>query len=153
MVLQSELYSQYKSHTTYKGLIGIAPNGAVTFVSSLYGGSISDKEITRVSGIVPLLDEHDSVMADRGFEIVDLLTPKKCTLNIPPFLQNREQFSAEEVEETQSIAQVRIHVERAIRRVKENHIFEKVLPLSFAGTINQIWVISCLLTNFRGQLF
>ena len=85
MVLQSELYSQYKSHTTYKGFIGIAPNDAVTFVSSLYGGSISDKEITRVNGIIPLLDEHDSVMADKGFEIVDLQTPKKCTLNIPPF--------------------------------------------------------------------
>ena len=67
MVLQSELYSQHKSHITYKGLIGIAPNGAVTFVSSLYGGSISDKKITRVSGIIPLLDQHDSVMADKGF--------------------------------------------------------------------------------------
>ena len=55
MVLQSEFYSQYKSRTTNKGLTGIVPNGAVTFVSSLYGSSISDKEITRVSGIIPLL--------------------------------------------------------------------------------------------------
>ena len=92
-------------------------------------------------------------MADKGFEIVDLLTPKKCTLNIPPFLQNRKQFSPEEVEETQSIAQVRIHPERAIRRVKENHIFDNVLPHSFAGTINQIWVVSCLLTNLEDKYF
>ena len=82
----------------------------MTFVSSLYGGPISDKEMTCVSGIIPLLDEHDSVMADKGFEIVNLLTPKKCTLNIPPILQNGEQFSAEEAEETQSIAQVRINM-------------------------------------------
>ena len=29
----------------YKGLIGILPNGVVTFISSLYLGSISDKEL------------------------------------------------------------------------------------------------------------
>ena len=47
LLLQSQLYLSYKSNTTLKGLIRIAPHGAITFVSSLYTGSISDKEITR----------------------------------------------------------------------------------------------------------
>ncbi|XP_026162562.1 uncharacterized protein LOC113130266 [Mastacembelus armatus] len=34
-LLQSEMFSTYKSHCTMKGLIGIAPHGPVTFVSSL----------------------------------------------------------------------------------------------------------------------
>ena len=34
-VLNSEFYSSYKSHTTYKGFVGISPNRSVTFVSSL----------------------------------------------------------------------------------------------------------------------
>ena len=42
---QSSLYSSYKHHVTYKGLVGISPSGAITFVSQLYPGSISDKEI------------------------------------------------------------------------------------------------------------
>ena len=85
-VLNSEFYSTYKSHTTLKCLVGIAPHGSVTFVSSLYQGSISDKEITRRSGILSLLEEGDEVMADKGFLIQDLLEPKKATLTIPPFL-------------------------------------------------------------------
>lgn len=72
-VLKSEFYSTYMSHTTLKGLVGIAPHGSVTFVSSLYQGSILDKEITRRSGILSLLEEGDEVMADKGFLIQDLL--------------------------------------------------------------------------------
>ena len=49
--------------------VGIAPHGAVTFISSLYQGSISDKEITRRSGILSLMQEGDEVMADKGFLI------------------------------------------------------------------------------------
>lgn len=154
-VLNSELYSAYKSHTTFKCLIGIAPHGAVTFVSSLYQGSISDKEITRRSGILSLIEEGDEVMADKGFLIKDLLETKKATLTIPPFLSKTRslQFTAKEVTETQQIARLRIHVERAIRRIKEYQIFDKVLPLSLAGSVNQIWTICCLLTNLRGPLY
>lgn len=43
--LNGELFSSYKHHTTLKGLVGISPGGAITFVSQLYSGSIFDKEI------------------------------------------------------------------------------------------------------------
>ena len=154
-VLNSEFYSAYKSHTTLKCLVGIAPHGAVTFVSSLYQGSISDKEITRRSGILSLIKEGNEVMADKGFLIQDLLQPLRATLTIPPFLSKTKslQFTSKEVTETQQIARLRIHVERAIRRIKEYQIFENVLPLSLAGSVNQIWTICCLLTNFRGPLY
>ena len=49
---QSHMYSHYKSHVTYKGFIGIALSGAITFVSQLYEGSISDKEIFKKSGLL-----------------------------------------------------------------------------------------------------
>ena len=67
--LQQLTFSSYKNHNTYKGLIGISPSGAVTFVFDLYHGSIFDKELTRRSGILDLLKEGDSIMADRGFDI------------------------------------------------------------------------------------
>ena len=47
LTLHSEFYSNYKSATTLKGLIGITPAGAVSFVSALYTGSISDKTGSR----------------------------------------------------------------------------------------------------------
>ena len=91
-------------------------------------------------------------MADKGFTIQDLLTTKGATLTIPPFLTDkRNQVEKGEVEQTQNTARVRIHVERAIRRVKEYHIFDSIVPLSLAGTINQIWTVCALLANFRGH--
>ena len=152
LLLQSQLYSSYKSNTTLKGLVGIAPHGAITFVSSLYTGAISDKEITRCSGILELLEPNDSVMADKGFDIEDMLRVKGVGLNLPPYLQNRGQFSARQVHETKTIAKLRIHVERAIRRIKEFHIFDSDIPLSTLGSINQIYTVACLLTNFQGPL-
>lgn len=76
LLLQSEMFSQYKSHTTLKGMIDVSPHGAVTFVSSLYSGSISNRELFRQSGIFPLLDKDMAVMVDKGFRIDDLVPCK-----------------------------------------------------------------------------
>ncbi len=43
----------------------------MAFVSDLYGGSISDREIVEKSHFIDLLDHDDLIMADRGFEIQD----------------------------------------------------------------------------------
>ena len=54
MVLNSEMYSSYKSHTTYKGNIVIAPSGEIIHVSALFEGSISDKELVSHKNLVVL---------------------------------------------------------------------------------------------------
>ena len=154
LATQSNMYSQYKSHVTYKGLIGIAPSGSITFVSQLYEGSISDKEIVDRSGLLNknFWEEGDSLMADRGFTIKELLDPLKVELNIPAFLEGRTQFTTEEVKESQTIASVRIHVERAIQRVKKFRQIRNEIPLALHGSINQIWTVACLLCNFMSPL-
>ena len=43
--------------------------------------------ITKKSGLLDLLEKGDSVMADRGFNIQDDLTPLGVKVNIPPFLK------------------------------------------------------------------
>lgn len=52
---QSDTWSSYKHHSTAKGLIGIAPNGFVSFASDLVPGRMSDLELTNQSKIVDLL--------------------------------------------------------------------------------------------------
>ena len=104
-------------------LIGISPSGIITFVSKLYAGSISDKELTRCSGIMDLLQPGDSVMANRGFDIQDDLALRGVRLNISPFLKGKSQLSESELVETR-IASVRIHVEQAMERIKNFHIFD-----------------------------
>lgn len=146
LVLQSEVYSHYKSHCTFKAMIGMAPHGPLTFVSALYGGSISDRELFRLSGIIPLLSPEMAVMVDKGFR-VDNLVPGK--LHRPAFRSNKEQMAAHDVLETQSIARLRVHVERLIRRVKENKLFDTVIPLSISGSISQLFTVACILCNYQ----
>ena len=154
--LQSQHYSAYKSHTTKKGLVAIAPNGTFIFVSELFSGAISDRQIVLDSGILDLLDdvpEGKSVIADRGFDIQNLLVNKHLLLNIPAFKGSKPHLKKEDVVSTQKIARVRIHVERAIGQVKHRfHIFDSVIPLSLAGSINQIWTVYCLLCDYSGPL-
>lgn len=147
-VIQSEMYSSYKSHCTMKALIGIAPHGPITFISSLYEGSISDKEVFRKSGLSDLLTEDVAIMVDKGFLINDLV---KCKVYCPPFLKKSSQMSAPSVLKTQKIASLRVHVERVIRRVKENKLFESVVPLSIVGSINEIFAVACLLSNYQNK--
>ena len=52
---QGNLYSSYKHHSTYKCLVGIAPNGCVMFVSDAFEGSMSDNEIVKQSGFLEYL--------------------------------------------------------------------------------------------------
>ena len=54
----------------------------MTFISDLYGGHASDRQVVVSSGILDLLEPGDSIIADRGFEIQDLLVLKKASLNI-----------------------------------------------------------------------
>ena len=128
MKAQSQTWSDYKHHNTWKVLVGISPNGAVTFVSKLWSGRVSDKQITVKCGVLSLLEPGDNIMADRGFDIADIL-PHDVSLNIPPFKGKRDQLTPEETEETARIAAVRIHVERAIGRIKNYNILDFCLKV------------------------
>ena len=95
--LQQMTFLSYKNDNTYKDLIGISPGRAITFISKLYPGSISDQMLTRKSGLLDLLEWGDSVMADQGFNIQDDLTPFGVKVNIPPFLKGKTQLEPEEL--------------------------------------------------------
>ena len=124
----------------------MAPHGVVTFVSELYAGSISDRELFKQSGIIDVLTPDMAVMVDKGF-LIDNLVP--CKIHRPAFLTKGTQMSVGEVRHTQSVARLRVHVERLIRRVKEHKLFDTVIPLSISGSINQLFAVSCLLINYQ----
>lgn len=151
MKAQSETWSNFRHHNTLKVLVGVSPNGQVTFISKLWGGRVSDKVITQQSGILDLVDAGDNIMADRGFDIKDILPPG-VNLNLPPFKGTREQLTAKEVEETAKIASVRIHFERAIGRIKNYHILDGILPVSLSHVADQIFSVCSYLTNFLPPL-
>ena len=76
---QAITFSHYKHHNTFKALVGISPGGVITYVLELWGGRVSDEVITEKCGILDLIEKGDNIMADRGFEIKELLSRKGAT--------------------------------------------------------------------------
>ncbi len=153
-IAQQATFSSYKNRNTLKILVGIDPSGSISFISDLYGGSISDRELTIKCGILEEdWESQDVLMADRGFNVQDLFEDKEVRLNIPPFLNGKEQLSEYELVETRRIASIRIHIERAIERIKNYHILDYV-PISMCQNklIDQLFFVCGMLTNFQPPL-
>jgi hypothetical protein len=109
-------FSNYKKRNTFKNLIGIAPNGTIVYVSECYGGSTSDKAIVVHTKFLDDFDIGDMVMADKGFLLHDIM-PQGVSLVTPDYLVN-EQFSKDQVRKNKLISSARVHVERAIQRMR-----------------------------------
>ena len=87
MTLQNATYSSYRGMNSFNAIVGVAPNGVITYVSKLFPGSVSDKLIVEHSGILKHFVTGDLVIADKGFLIQDIV-PDGVAVNIPPFLNN-----------------------------------------------------------------
>ena len=90
-------------------------------------------------------------MADRGITLEDDL-PEGISVNIPSFRNGEPQLKLSSENETSQLASVRVHVERAIDRVKKFKILQSTFPLSMAPELSKVWVICNYLINFLPQL-
>ena len=157
---RAQTYSNYKNHNTIKFLVAISPTGAVTFISRCWGGRVSDRYLTANSGLLRYLKHGDLVIADRGFDIADDLALVGAILAIPPFTKGKSQLSQREVEFSRRLSSVRIHVERAIGRMKNYKILQCTLPISLIkrdnetefATIDKILLICAALSNLHPPL-
>ena len=141
------MYSNYKSSFTMKFLIAIAPNGLITFLSKAYGGRVTDCHLTADSGFLDLLEPGDEILADKGFpSIVESAREKGAFVCMPPFKRGDRQFSNSENEKGYKCASVRIHVERAIARMKYFKIL-KYLDHSLLAKIDKILICVAFICN------
>lgn len=146
---QKQTWSSYKHWNTFKVLVGVTPDGHVSFLSPLFSGAITDREITVKSGLLEKLEPGDNIMADRGFEIDEDL-PEGVTINLPSFKPTEgKQFSITEVEKSQKIAVARVHVERVIGRIKSFRIIKHVMPLSLQPLAEKIFRVCAFLVNLQ----
>ncbi|XP_066582244.1 uncharacterized protein [Prorops nasuta] len=139
-------YSNYKGGFTNKFLIVITPDGFICKVSKADGGRATDAFITNDCNFLTLLEAGDEVLADKGFpQIRSELMKRNAILTIPPFAFN-PQFTEEEVQSGYNIASVRIHVERAIQRVKVQGIL-RYISMDLINYIDQIMHMCCVIAN------
>lgn len=146
-----QMYSNYKSAYTAKYLIGITPGGLIAFISKGYGGRATDSFISNDCGFVGLLNEGDVVLADKGFPSVQVVDG--VVLVMPPFSKrNQTQFSEEDMQLTYEIARVRIHVERAIQRIKSFEILAKLVHIDLLPLLDDIIHFVCVLVNLSSPI-
>lgn len=132
LLARAQTYSSYKHHNTVKYLIGITPQGTVSYISEGWGGRTSDKYLTEHCTLLNKLEQGDTVLADRGFDIKDSVAQMYSRLEIPAFTKGRKQLDPIEVEQTRNIANVRIHVERVIGNVRKKYsILNATQPIDF----------------------
>ena len=125
--LNGELFSSYKYHTKIKGFVGISPGGAITFISQLYTGSISDREIVKRSGLLDVLFKcKDSVMAGKGFTISLI-----CWLW--EFHSTCHLFCEDQIKCQQKM-------------------WYRVVPLYQIGVVNQMWAVCAFLCNAQPNI-
>ena len=152
-------WSNYKSHNTGKYLIGITPQETtICFISKCWGGRASDQHITENSKFLKCVVYNDVIMADRDFNIAETLGTLGAKLEIPSFTKGQDQMTAEDVEDTCLIANVRIHVERVIGNLRKKYsILNGTLPIDCLlskgdgpgklTTLEKIVHVACALIN------
>ena len=152
LLIQAQTWSDYKHHNTFKFLIGISPTGFITFISSCYGGRTTDKFICSDSGFYDLLDRGDEIMADRGFQIREELMLRFCKLTVPPGARVKAQMTSAECGKTKKVANLRIHVERAINRIETYRILKSTLPITMIHHADDIVLTCAALCNLKPML-
>ena len=153
LINQASTWSDYKHHNTIKFLVGITPSGYISFLSDCYGGRSSDKFITADSGLYDLLERDDEVMADcRGFQIREEVMLRFCSLSVPPGARVKSQMTMSECKKTKDVANLRIHVERAINRIKFYRILKNTLSITMLHHVDDIVKTCAALCNLKSLL-
>jgi len=149
---RAKTWSNYKNTNTIKYLVACAPSGAISYLSNGWGGRVSDKEITLKSGFLNHIENGDQVLADRGFTVAEEIACKGGVLVIPFFTKGKNQLSSREVDTSRSIANVRIHIERVIGRMRKFNVINTTIPILQVDLLDDI--ITCIggLVNLSSKI-
>lgn len=126
---KSLTWSQYEHPNTTKYSVGTTPQVTVTLVFRGWCGRSSSKLTADNCGISDKLSPGDSTLADRS-AIAESVGLQGATLKMSAFTNEKPQLAPWSVQETRNIANVRIHVERAIGLIRNKYaILESTVPV------------------------
>ena len=150
--VQAAMWSNYKHHNTAKFLISITPNGLINYCSKTYGGRASDRQIIENCGFLEEVKPGEKVMADRGFQIQDLVTLRQADVIVPPGRRGAPQMPQRDVVNTKTVANRRIRVEQVIRRIKCFNILKQEIPITLLHILDDIVIVCSALCNLLSPI-
>ena len=84
-------------------------------------------------------------MVDRGFQIHEDLLLHFRNLQLPPGARTKSQMTKKEVQKTKEIANLRIHAEMIIIRIKNDPILKGTMPITLMNHVDEIFL--CVLNS------
>lgn len=142
-------YSPYKKDYTMKFMINITPGGLISHISEVYSGKASDKFIFNEENLIEKFDcPDDAIMVDKGVMIEDEVIEHELTLVRPSFFRSdMGQFEEEETIKNTRIAALRVHVERALQRVKIFAVMTDRIEYNLHPYVNDILIVVAAVAN------
>ena len=134
---------------------------SISFISTGWGGRTSDKFITEHSNFLPNILPGDVVLADRGFLVKESVERCQAELKIPAFTRGKVQLDPVDIENTRSLASLRIHIERVIGVLRQKYtILQNTVPITFTDIetendvtyLDTIVSVCCGLTNVQDSV-
>ena len=78
-------WSNYKHGNAFKVIVVIAPSSNIMFISLAYPGSIPDREITKQSGYLDMMEPYtELIMVDKGVNISNESAAKRIYVVVRP---------------------------------------------------------------------
>ena len=112
MYARAQTLTSYKHHNTEQ---------YHSFISEVLDGRASDSQV--LSGNI--------VLAEHAFNIDEMVSTAGAIVQFPAFTKGKRQLSGKEVVSTRSIANVKIHVEKAIGAVLQMYtMLESIIPIN-----------------------
>ena len=135
-------------------MIGITPQGSISYVSELWGGRTSNRHIVSASGFLQHLHPGDQVLADCGFTVEEEILMAGAELVMPPAAKGKAQMTSKDIAKTKRVANVRIHVERVIQKLKTFSILSKVIPIASirTGGFDDVLTVCCAIINMQTSI-
>ena len=98
------------------------------------------------------MQHGDCILADHGFTVAEELASCAATLKIPHFTKGKTQISGKEVDASQKISNVRIHVERFIGRLGKFRVLQSNIPMTQVKLSNDVMIIFAGLVNLNNSV-
>ena len=91
-------------------------------------------------------------IVETGFQIQEDLLLNFCRLVVSPSARVESQMTTSEAKKTKEVAKLRIHVERAINRIRFFRILKGTIPVTMMQHVDDITLTCAALCNLKSKL-
>lgn len=151
-VKNKSFYSEYRGGQTMKALIGMSPACVITFASSFFPGHTSDKAIVEESGFLNILHPGDTILADKGFKMFELLQKLPGVSLALPAFKTDDHLAPHQIIRSKELSSGRSNIERLNERIK-NFLIMGHLHHHYHDIASDALIVICALVNLQNPIF